>query len=58
MREELKRRSNGVDALNGKSMVAIVAAHNHYAGFSPASTNSFRKMLGPKEAEYREMKRI
>jgi hypothetical protein len=39
-------------------MVAIVAAHNQYADFSPASTNSFRKMLGLKEAEYKEMKRI
>jgi hypothetical protein len=37
-------------------MVAIVAAHNHYAGFSPASTNSFRKILGLNEAEYKEMK--
>jgi hypothetical protein len=37
-------------------MVAIVAAHNHYAGFCPASTNSFRKILGLKEAEYKEMK--
>jgi hypothetical protein len=37
-------------------MVAIVAAHNHYAGFSPASTNSFRNILGLKEAEYKEMK--
>jgi len=37
-------------------MVAIAAAHNHYAGFSPASTNSFRKMRGTKEAEYKEMK--
>jgi hypothetical protein len=39
-------------------MLAIVTAHNHYDGFSPATTNSFRKMLGLTEAEYKEMKQI
>jgi hypothetical protein len=35
---------------------AIVAANNHYAGFGPATANSFRKMLGLKEAVWEEMK--
>jgi hypothetical protein len=35
---------------------AIVAANNHYAGFGPSTANSFRKMLGLKEAVWEEMK--
>ena len=31
--EELKRWSNGVDTLKDKTLLAIVAAHNHYDGF-------------------------
>jgi hypothetical protein len=34
-----------------------VAANNHYAGFGPTATaNSFRKMVGMKEAVWEEMK--
>ena len=35
---------------------AIVAANNHYAGFGPATANSFRKLIGLKEVEWEEMK--
>jgi hypothetical protein len=34
----------------------IVAANNHYAGFGPATANTFRKMLGMKEGVWEEMK--
>jgi hypothetical protein len=39
-----------------KASFAIVAANNHYAGFGPATANSFRKMVGLKEVEWEEMK--
>jgi hypothetical protein len=32
-----------------RTKFVIVAANNHYAGFGPATANSFRKMLGLKE---------
>jgi hypothetical protein len=35
---------------------AIVAANNRCAGFGPATANSFRKMIGLKEAVWEEMK--
>jgi uncharacterized protein YecE (DUF72 family) len=41
---------------NTKAKFAIAAANNHYAGFGPATANSFRKMLGMKEAAWEEMK--
>jgi hypothetical protein len=33
-----------------------MAANNHYAGFGPATANSFRKMLGLNEVVWEEMK--
>jgi hypothetical protein len=33
-----------------------MAANNHYAGFGPATANSFRKMVGLKELVWEEMK--
>jgi uncharacterized protein YecE (DUF72 family) len=44
------------DNNNNKAKFAIVAANNHYAGFGPATANSFRNMLGLKEAVWEEMK--
>jgi hypothetical protein len=41
---------------NNEAKFAIAAANNHYAGFGPATANSFRKMLGLKEAVWEEMK--
>lgn len=35
---------------------AIVAANNHYAGFSPGTVNIFRTMLGLSEATWKETK--
>jgi uncharacterized protein YecE (DUF72 family) len=34
----------------------IVAANNHYAGFGPATANSFRRIVGLKEVQWEEMK--
>src|ERR687887_925263 len=44
--KELKRWSNEVNRLNDDVKFAIVAANNHYAGFGPATANSFRKIVG------------
>jgi uncharacterized protein YecE (DUF72 family) len=54
--KELKRWSNEVNRLKDDIKFAIVAANNHYAGFGPATANSFRKMVGLKEAVWEEMK--
>jgi hypothetical protein len=37
-------------------LYSVVAANNHYAGFGPATSNSFRKMEGLKKAVWEEMK--
>lgn len=34
--------------------IGIVAANNHYAGFGPGTSNTFRKMIGSPEALYYE----
>ena len=54
--EELQRWSKEVIKLRDKARFAVVAANNHYAGFGPAIANSFRKMMGLKEAVWDEMK--
>ena len=54
--KELKRWSDEVSRLKDDVKFAIVAANNHYAGFGPATANSFRKMVGLKEVEWEEMK--
>jgi uncharacterized protein YecE (DUF72 family) len=54
--KELAKWSEEVKKLKDKANYAIVAANNHYAGFGPATANSFRKMLGLKEAVWEEMK--
>jgi uncharacterized protein YecE (DUF72 family) len=53
---ELKRWSDSVHRVRAKAKFVVVAANNHYAGFGPATANSFRKMLGMKEAVWEEMK--
>jgi uncharacterized protein YecE (DUF72 family) len=53
---ELKVWSDAVRSIKDKAKFAIVAANNHYAGFGPATANSFRKMLGLKEAVWEEMR--
>ncbi|MDQ4050724.1 MAG: hypothetical protein M3093_03850 [Thermoproteota archaeon] len=37
--------------------IAIVASNNHNARFGPTTANSFRKLVGIKEAAWEEMKR-
>jgi uncharacterized protein YecE (DUF72 family) len=54
--KELQRWSENVNKVKNKTKFAIVAANNHYAGFGPATANSFRKMVGLKEAVWEEMK--
>jgi uncharacterized protein YecE (DUF72 family) len=54
--EELQRWSKEVIKLKDKTKFVIVAANNHYAGFGPATANSFRKMAGLKEVVWEEMK--
>jgi uncharacterized protein YecE (DUF72 family) len=53
---ELKRWSDSLRSIKNIAKFAIVAANNHYAGFGPSTANSFRKMLGLKEAVWEEMK--
>jgi uncharacterized protein YecE (DUF72 family) len=53
---ELKRWSDSVRRVRDKAKFVVAAANNHYAGFGPASANSFRKMLGVKEVVWEEMK--
>ena len=54
--EELQKWSKELIKLKDKAKFAIVAANNHYAGFGPATANSFRKMVGLKEVVWEEMK--
>jgi uncharacterized protein YecE (DUF72 family) len=55
--KEMSKCSEEVKSLKDKSKFAIMAANNHYAGFGPATANSFRKMLGLNEVVWEEMKR-
>lgn len=52
---ELNRWSDSLRSIKNIAKFAIVAANNHYAGFGPSTTNSFRKMLGLNEAVWEEM---
>jgi uncharacterized protein YecE (DUF72 family) len=54
--KELRVWSESVRRVKDKAKFAVVAANNHYAGFGPATANSFRKMVGLKEAVWEEMK--
>jgi hypothetical protein len=54
--KELRLWSDSVQGVKNKAKYAIVTANNHYAGFGPATTNSFRKMIGLKDAIWEEMK--
>jgi uncharacterized protein YecE (DUF72 family) len=54
--KDLKMWSNSLDRVKDKATLAIVAANNHYAGFGPATANSFRKMVGLEEVVWEEMK--
>jgi hypothetical protein len=53
---EMQRWSVEVNKLEYNVKFLIIAANNHYAGFGPATANSFRKMVGLKEVEWEEMK--
>ena len=54
--KEMSKWSEEVKSLKDKSKFAIMAANNHYAGFGPATANTFRKMVGLKEVMWEEMK--
>ena len=53
-----KRYANTFRKVNDKVKYMAVAANGHYAGFGPGTANSFRKMLGLKEASGRKWNRI
>jgi hypothetical protein len=48
--------SDSVNRVKDKAKYAVVAANNHYAGFGPATANSFRRMVGLEEVVWEEMK--
>jgi hypothetical protein len=54
--KELRLWSDSIHQVEDKAKFAVVAANNHHAGFGPATANSFRKMVGLKEAVWEEMK--
>lgn len=54
--KELEYWAQRVREASSKVNLGIVAANNHYAGFGPASANSFRKMLGLDEVRWHEMR--
>jgi uncharacterized protein YecE (DUF72 family) len=54
--KELRLWSHSLSRVKDKAKYAIVAANNHYAGFGPATANSFRKMVGLKEVVWEEIK--
>ena len=54
--KELRAWSQSVQRVRDEAKYAIVAANNHYAGFGPATANSFRRMVGLKEVVWEEMK--
>jgi uncharacterized protein YecE (DUF72 family) len=54
--KDLKMWSESLDRVKDNATLAIVAANNHYAGFGPATANSFRKMVGLEEVVWEEMK--
>jgi uncharacterized protein YecE (DUF72 family) len=54
--KELRLWSDSIHQVEDKAKYAVVAANNHHAGFGPATANSFRKMVGLKEAVWEEMK--
>jgi uncharacterized protein YecE (DUF72 family) len=54
--KDLKMLSESLDRVKDNATLAIVAANNHYAGFGPATANSFRKMVGLEEVVWEEMK--
>lgn len=54
--KEMEKWVKHVKDLRNKVKFGIVAANNHYAGFGPATANTFRKMLGMKEGIWEEMK--
>ena len=52
----MQRWSEEVKKLKDKAKYVVVAANNHYAGFGPATANSFRRMIGLEEVVWEEMK--
>jgi uncharacterized protein YecE (DUF72 family) len=54
--KEMESWAKIVTRVKHRALFGIVPANNHYAGFGPATANSFRKMLGMSEVVYEEMK--
>ena len=56
--KEIKSWAAASKKVGKKSSFGIVVANNHYAGFGPATANSFRKLVGLEEAKWEEMKQM
>jgi len=55
--KEMQKWAQKISGLDEKKVkFGIIAVNNYYAGFGPATANSFRKMLGMKEVVWEEMK--
>lgn len=54
--KEMATWADKVKKIGSKASFGIIVANNHYAGFGPATANSFRKMIGLNEVVWDEMK--
>jgi hypothetical protein len=46
IKQQKEETGRGVGGRGKNITFAIVSANNHYAGFGPATANTFRKMMG------------
>jgi len=53
---EIKQWAERIKKISNKISFGIAVANNHYAGFAPATANTFKRMLGLREGEWEEMK--
>lgn len=53
---EMQYWARVVSAVKDKVTYIIVPANNHYAGFDPATANSFRNLIGMKQVAWDEIK--
>jgi uncharacterized protein YecE (DUF72 family) len=54
--KEMEKWARAVNRVKDRLSFGVVAANNHYAGFGPATANSFRKMVGLTEVLWEEMR--
>ena len=51
--EDMKRWASAVEENSGKFESGYIFFNNHFAGFSPESSNEFRRLLGLMEADWK-----